>query len=163
MTSSFDLYQLAKESTYDSIRKLHDSDGISWEMLSEWAGFKGPASLRNVINQDTHNLDFTRGCMLLKQASKVKNLRAHKHTLDTIQWEIVERNEDVVATGDLKQEIVEASKAMGKADDALQAGNVEALINQYRMMQKVISKMRAEIETSEIRFKKQNNRDGEIS
>lgn len=154
MASSFDLYQMAKEAAYKSIEDLADVDRISWDTLSEWAGYEGPSSLKNIIKQDAHNLEFVRGCMLLKHASAAKNLRVHKHTLDTVRWEIVPRQNDVQATGSLKEELATASKAMGIADDAVEAGNVGVLIQQYRTMQKVMAKMRAEIETLEAKMKR---------
>lgn len=156
MASKFDLYQYARQAAYGSIRKLHDTDGLSWDRLSEWAGFEGPASLRNIINNESHNLDFARGCMLLKKISEIKNLRVHKHVLDTTRWEIVPRQQDVAATGSLQKEIATASKAMGVADDALEAGNVDVLVEQYRTMQNVMGKMRAEIETAQSKMKKDN-------
>ncbi len=156
MASKFDLYEYAREAAHGSIEELHDIDGLSWDQLSEWAGFGGPSSLRNIIKNETHNLGFARGCMLLKKLSELNNLRVHKHTLDTSRWEIVPRHDDVAATGSLEKEIATASKAMGVADDALQAGNVDVLIQQYRMMQAVLGKMRAEIETAQSKMKKDN-------
>lgn len=154
MASRFDYYTYARLASYGSIKELHDIDGISWEQLSEWAGYGGPSSLKNIINQEAHNLDFARGCMLLKQASKVGNLRVHKHLLDTIQWEIVPRGDDVAATGSLETEIAIAMKALGVADDAVKVGNVDLLIDQYRNMQGVLAKMRAEIESMQSKMKK---------
>lgn len=154
MASKFDLYHLARQAAYASIEELASVDGISWDMLSDWAGYEGPASLKNIIKQEAHNLEFVRGCMLLKHASAAKNLRVHKHTLDTVRWEIVPRADDVAATGSLEKEIATASKAMGVADDAVQAGNAGVLIQQYRTMQGVMAKMRAEIERLEAKMRR---------
>lgn len=154
MASRFDLYQKAREAAYGSIRKLHGTDGLSWDRLSEWSGFEGDSSLKNIINGEVHNLDFARGCMLLKRASKQQNLRVHKHTLDTVSWEIVPRYEDVKATGNLEKEIVNGTKALTAGDEALQAGNVDALIEQYRIMQFVLAKMRAELENQQSKMRK---------
>lgn len=47
MKSSFDLHAYAKEAIHGAIRDLANVDGLSWDLLSEWAGFKGASSWRS--------------------------------------------------------------------------------------------------------------------
>ena len=135
---------------YREIANLHHRDQIPWGLLSNYAGYKGENSIKNIVQQGSHKLEFSRGLRLLFNLSdKHNNKRLHKHCINTRNEMIVDRPKIELATGHLEEASFEAMQAITKATSSVKNKDTEGMQESYQKIIKYMARLRAEIEVCE--------------
>lgn len=154
MSSDNSTYQLIEEAVYKEIEKLVYVDGYSWEALAELAGYQGQNSMKNIVNQSAHKLSFSRFLLLLKNLSRQENLRLHRFTIDTSAYMIAERPAPEQAVGSLMEDHHGMMIQMHRAEEALEAGDVDGLYDYYRQLHHLLARVQSELQGVQVMLDK---------
>lgn len=132
---------------YEAVLDLHRMDGTPWANLTEYAGYNGPASLKNIVQQRSHDLEFARGLRLMRMVSmNHKNKRLHKHCIDTNKEMIVDRPKMERATGDMLEETFYAMDNLVSISNAVRMGDHKTMEQSYYDLQNYLCRLREEID-----------------
>lgn len=134
---------------YEDILDLHRRDGIAWSVLAEYAGYRGESSLKNIVQQRAHTLEFSRGLRLMYMAAKHHgNKRLHKHSFDASSEMIVPRPRLERAKGDIETETLEAMEAVSNALNASRNKDYRQLTKSYEALMRFCCRIREEVEAA---------------
>lgn len=146
--TDFDISEY-QDVVYKAILELHRADGIPWSELTEYAGYKGPASLKNIVQQRTHDLEFSRGLRLMREVSVWhNNKRLHKHAIDGGEEMIVRRPKIERAKGDMTQETLKAMGSLSDVAKAIRMNDTQTLEQSYTDLQIYLCRLKEEIDCS---------------
>ena len=143
--SQSDLHIKSWEAISRSIRRLVYENGLSWEMVSNMADYKGARSMENIVNQENHSLSAGRFACLLMRLSERENLTLHNHVLNPKYYMILPKPGRVTPEGSLSAEHHEMMMKVYQAEEDLACSNINGLYNYYRFLLHVAARVQSEI------------------
>lgn len=136
-------HDLLEESLHKGIRAVSQR-WFSWAQLADFALYKGESSMKNIVNQGSHELSAVRFAALLKNLSKQDNHFLHGFVIDTRHFVIAPRVQP--DNESLTEKHNRLLRMIGRAESALQAGNMDRLQEYHKFLLSLASAVQQEIQ-----------------